>query len=133
MDANKKATAAACLKAAETDAKTFPEILSVLSQEDFEGYEVDFRRSVTTYYTTCGKCLTLDMHKVSEPVAATFDATALQRAIREAQEKMHGYTYLGFCKKAVAAGCASYIASLSGRRALYIGRTAETHVEPFPN
>ncbi|WP_293780352.1 hypothetical protein [Sphingosinicella sp.] len=32
----------------------------------------------------------------------------------------------------LAAGCAGYIVSFSGRRALYIGRTAEIHVEPFP-
>ncbi len=30
------------------------------------------------------------------------------------------------------AGCAGYFVSLIGRRAVYFGRTAETHVEPFP-
>jgi uncharacterized protein YbcV (DUF1398 family) len=44
-----------------------------------------------------------------------------------------GYTYLGFCKKAALAGCAGYVVSFSGRRVLYIGRTAETHVEHFPD
>jgi len=33
----------------------------------------------------------------------------------------------------MAAGRARYIVSFSGRRALYIGRTTETHVEHFPN
>ena len=133
MDEKKVATATACLRAAETNAKTFPEILAVLSDEGFEGYEVDFRRGVAAYFTTGGDSLVLDMHKVGEPIAEAFDAKALQAAIREAQQKVPGYTYVGFCKKAVAAGCASYIVSLSGRRALYIGRTAETHVELFPN
>ena len=32
-----------------------------------------------------------------------------------------------------AAGCAGYIVSFLGRRVLYIGRTAETHVELFPD
>ncbi len=44
-----------------------------------------------------------------------------------------GYTYKGFCRKVAAAGCAGYIVSFSGRRALDIGRTAETHVELFPD
>ena len=43
-----------------------------------------------------------------------------------------GYTDAGFCAKVMAAGCAGYIVSFSGRRAVYFGRTAETHVEYFP-
>ena len=57
----------------------------------------------------------------------------MQAAIREAQQQVPGYTYKGFCEKAVLAGCAGYVVSFSGRRALYVGRTAETHVEHFPN
>ncbi len=45
---------------------------------------------------------------------------------------MPGYTYRGFCEKAAAAGCAGYLVSFSGRRALYFGRDGATHVEPFP-
>jgi hypothetical protein len=41
--------------------------------------------------------------------------------------------YKGFCEKVLAAGCAGYIVSLAGRRAVYFGRTAETHVELFPS
>ena len=64
--------------------------------------------------------------------ASALDAAALQAAIREAQQQVPGYTYKGFCEKAVSAGCAGYIVSFSGRQALYVGRTAETHVELFP-
>lgn len=53
-------------------------------------------------------------------------------AIREAQSLVPGYTYRGFCAKARAAGCAGYIVSFLGRRAVYFGRTAETLTEPFP-
>jgi len=44
-----------------------------------------------------------------------------------------GYTYAGFSAKVMAAGCAGYIVSFSGRRAVYLGRTAEIHVEHFPD
>lgn len=128
MDESKVAVARACLQAAEDNTKTFPEILATLTQEGFEAYQIDFRRCAATYYTKRGDSVVLDMHQVGEPVAEAFDAKALQAAIREAQQNVPGYTYTGFCKKAVAAGCASYIVSLSGRRVLYIGRTAETHV-----
>ena len=32
----------------------------------------------------------------------------------------------------MAAGCAGYLVSFPGRRVLYWGRTAHTHVEMFP-
>jgi hypothetical protein len=32
----------------------------------------------------------------------------------------------------MAAGCAGYIVSFTGRRAVYFGRNAEIHVECFP-
>lgn len=66
------------------------------------------------------------------PVAAAFDTAGVQAAIREAQQMVPGYTYPGFCRKVMAAGCAGCIVSFSGRRALYVGRTAETGVEDFP-
>ena len=50
-----------------------------------------------------------------------------------AQTLAPGYTYKGFCAKARAAGCAGYIVSFTGRRAVYFGRTAEIHVEHFPS
>jgi len=32
----------------------------------------------------------------------------------------------------VAAGCTGYLVSFPGQRAVYFGRTGETHVEHFP-
>lgn len=40
---------------------------------------------------------------------------------------------MGFCRKVAAAGCAGYVVSFPGRRAVYMGRTGETHVETFPD
>ena len=57
----------------------------------------------------------------------------MQAAVREAQQLVDGYTYKGFCEKAAAAGCAGYVVSFSGRRAVYLGRAAQTHVETFPD
>lgn len=133
MDPRKQAVAAACLKGAEENTQSFPEIVGTLMAEGFESYTVDFRRARATYFLTDGDSVELPTHGVEVPVAAAFDAGALQAAIREAQQNVAGYSYKGFCAKAAAAGCAFYVVSFPGRRALYVGRTAETHVEPFPD
>lgn len=111
----------------------FPEIVGTLMQEGFESYTIDFRRATATYYLPDGDSLELSAHRLDVPIAPAFDASAVQAAIREAQLLVAGYTYKGFCRKVAAAGCAGYIVSFSGRRALYVGRTAETHVERFPD
>lgn len=133
MTEDQTAAARACLAAAEGDTLIFPEIVGALIAAGFESYAIDFRRATATYYLPDGDSLALSAHRVAAPIAPAFDAARLTAAIREAQTKVPGYTYRGFCEKAAAAGCAGYMVSFAGRRALYIGRTAETHVELFPD
>lgn len=133
MNQTQKATAQTCLLAAETNSMAFPQIVGQLIDAGFESYAIDFRRATTTYYLPDGDSLELPSHQITTPIAARFDAAALQSAIREAQQHVPGYTFKGFCEKAAAAGCASYVVSFAGRRALYIGRTGETHTEHFPS
>ncbi|MGE0424853.1 MAG: DUF1398 domain-containing protein [Reyranellaceae bacterium] len=132
MDDRRKAIAKACLDAAEADTMTFQQIVGTLMHEGFESYLVDFRRAVATYYLPDGNSVELPTHRIDVAIAPTFDAAPVQAAIREAQQLVPGYTYAGFCRKVAAAGCAGYVVSFSGHRALYFGRTAETHVEHFP-
>lgn len=133
MTDDQKSVARACLEGAESNSMTFPQIVGALMQAGFESYAIDFRRAIATYYLPDGQSLELQSHRVISPVAAAFDESKIQSAIREAQQLVPGYTYRGFCEKAAAAGCASYVVSFPGRRALYIGRTADTHVERFPD
>ena len=49
-----------------------------------------------------------------------------------AGESRRDDSYAAFGAKAKAAGCAGYIVSFLGRRVVYFGHTAETHVEHFP-
>ena len=59
-----------------------------------------------------------------------FDAAAIERAVRQAQAgALH---YKAFCETVMAAGCPGYLVSILGRRVVYFGRTAETHIEHFP-
>jgi len=133
MDQLKKSAAEACLAGSESNTMTFPQIIGVLTQTGFESYAVDFRRATATYYLPDGDSLELSMHRIEAPVAPTFDAVRIQAAIKEAQQLVPGYTYKNFCQKAVAAGCVGYVVSFPGRRVAYMGRTAEFHVEHFPN
>ncbi len=132
MNDQQRALARTCLAAAEHGTMTFPQSVGALQRAGFESYAVDFRRATATYYLLDGASLDLPMPSPG-PVAAAFDRDALQAAIREAQQLVPGYGYRGFCAKTAAAGCAGYLVSFSGRRVLYLGRTAETHVERFPD
>lgn len=133
MDDHQKHAARACLHGAEGNTMTFPQIVGTLMREGFEGYMIDFRRATATYYLLDGDSVDLPIHPVGASVAATFDADAIRAAIQEAQRLVADYTYKGFCRKVATAGCSGYIVSFTGRRALYFGRTAETHVEHFPD
>lgn len=133
MDDHKKSVAKACLEGAAENTMTFPQIVGILMQEGFEGYAIDFRRARATYYMPDGDSIEVPTHGIDVAIAAAFDTIGVQSAIKEAQQLVPGYTYLGFCNKVALAGCAGYIVSFTGRRALYIGRTAETHVEHFPD
>jgi uncharacterized protein YbcV (DUF1398 family) len=131
MTSAQENTAKSCLLAAENNTMTFPEIVQMLMKAGFESYAIDFRRCRATYYLPDGQSVEHPIHK-SSPVAEHFDANVIQAAIREAQQLALGYTYNGFCQKVTRAGCTGYVVSFTGRRAVYLGRTAETHVEYFP-
>ena len=131
MDTKQQAIAQQCLECAENNTMTFPQIVGTLMTAGFEAYFVDLRRCQATYYLPNGESLELPTHPSVVAIGAEFDTGAVQAAIREAQTFAPGYTYKGFCDKVKRAGCAGYIVSFLGRRALYFGRTAETHVEHF--
>jgi uncharacterized protein YbcV (DUF1398 family) len=133
MNPQMKDIAYKCLEGAESNAMTFPQIVSTLLEAGFEGYFVDFRRGMVSYYLPSGDSVELSGAKATIPIAAAFNAAVVREAIREAQTLVSGYTYKGFVAKVAGAGCAGYIVSFPGRRVLYFGRTADTHVEHFPN
>ncbi|HSI42664.1 MAG TPA: DUF1398 domain-containing protein [Xanthobacteraceae bacterium] len=133
MDQRFETLAATCLKGAEDGTMSFPQIVATLMENGFESYLVDFRRASAVYYRPDGDSVALPAHPVATPIAAALDGAALAAAIGEAQRQVPGYSYRGFCEKSAAAGCAFYLVSFSGRRAVYFGRTGQSHVEPFPN
>lgn len=132
MDAEQISIAMTCSHAAHDGSLGFPEIVGKLIAADFEGYTVDYRRNVQTYYLPDGESVTMDMQPSAGNVVTVFDVAELKRLVRWAQANPDDHRYVTFCEKAKAAGCAGYFVSFLGRRVLYFGRTAETHIEHFP-
>lgn len=132
MDTHLVKIAQDCLDAAYDKTLGFPEIVGTLIVSGFEGYVVDYRRNTTAYFLPEGDSVMLQNRTTREMVAAEFDKSAVAAQIKWAQANPPEYSYSAFCKNVKAAGCAGYIVSFSGRRVLYYGRTAETHVELFP-
>ena len=132
MDAQTRTIAENCLKASYDGTMAFPDIVGTLIRAGFESYAVDYRRNTTTYYLADGDSVVIENSKTSGSVAPAFNAAGVESAVRDAQANQPGYTYRGFCERVKGHGCAGYIVSFPGRRVVYFGRTAETHVEHFP-
>lgn len=133
MDAERISIAETCLHAAHDGSLSFPEIVGKLIAAGFEGYTVDYRCNTQAFYLPDGANAVLDMPQIPGSVGAAFDAGEVERLVRWAQANPADYSYAAFSEKAKAAGCAGYLVSFLGRRVVYFGRTAETHVEYFPN
>lgn len=132
MDAQRTTLANTCLNAAYDRSMSFPEIVATLIKAGFEGYVVDYRRGTTTYFLPDGDSVVLENRPTEGAVAAQFDPAGVASQVKWAQANPPEYSYEAFCRHAKAFGCAGYIVSFPGRRVLYFGRTAETHVEHFP-
>ncbi|PNG25685.1 DUF1398 domain-containing protein [Methylocella silvestris] len=132
MDAERISIAETCLHAAHDGSLSFPEIVGKLIAAGFEGYAVDYRRNSQTCYLPDGDSATMDLQPSAGKVAAAFDAAEVERLVRWAQADPADYSYVAFSEKVKGAGCAGYLVSFLGRRVVYFGRTAETHVEHFP-
>jgi len=127
-----KATVIECSRASEESRMSFPEVVKTLMEAGVESYFCDFRRATKTYSLPNGEFFEVRAEKIAVSTGTEFDLPRIRAAIREAQANGPDYTYKGFCEKVVSAGCVGYIVSFPGRRAVYFGRTAETHVEMFP-
>lgn len=108
---------------------TFPQVVGKLAQVGVERYHTDLQRAEKTFYLPDGQSVVVHTKAIEAKVAPAFNSAGVEAAVRTIQKGEIGY--LEFCERIAAAGCASYIVSLSGRRAVYYGRTGEIFVEPF--
>jgi len=130
MDTNIVTIVEGCTKLSEGATGKFPEIVSRLTKAGVERYHADLWRGEKTYYLPNGQS-----HVTKAPLAKasfgdTFDAAAVAAAIRASQADTIDYSE--FLTRIAAAGCTEYVVSITGRRALYLGRRADCYVEYFP-
>jgi uncharacterized protein YbcV (DUF1398 family) len=121
---------AECTRASDESRMSFPEVVGALTKAGVERYYADLTRSEKIYYMSDGDNISIGARAIDTEPANTFNPAAVEAAIRSIQAKK--ITYHDFCRQIMEAGCVSYIVSLSGRRAVYLGRTGESFVEPFP-
>jgi|JI10StandDraft_1071094.scaffolds.fasta_scaffold252961_2 uncharacterized protein YbcV (DUF1398 family) len=130
MNDTAQAVCETCLRGSYDGTLNFPQQLGMLAGVNVEGYLVDLRTAKQTYYLPNGDTVTLDAEKSGDAIAPAFTAAGVEAAVRQSQVGEH--TYRDFLRKVKAAGCSAYMVSMMGRRAVYFGRTGETHVEHFP-
>jgi glycosyltransferase involved in cell wall biosynthesis len=122
--------ARSCLQATENNSQSFWQIANILQQAGFEGYGMDFRQANASYFLTDGRCIQLPAAPPAA-IARDFDQPSLIAAGGAARNPTPGHDDKTFHDKLAASGCAGYMISFTGKRALYYSRTAETLIEQF--
>ena len=129
MDAHVKNLVREMSNASDEERIAFPAVVKALMEVGIERYHADLFAGRRTYYLPDGDFEEVEAHKVGDS-AREFSAAGVEQAVRASQRLEIGYRE--FCRRIAAAGCVGYFVSLTGRRALYYGRTIDTHVEWFP-
>ncbi len=130
MDDLARQTIDRCAAASHDGSAHFPDIVAALLGAGVESYHADYRAQRTTYYLRDGQSHAVALPAPAVAIGESFDAGALQDAIRGAQAGR--VMYPEFLRRSRAAGCVGYAAWLAGRNVSYWGRRGETHVERFP-
>lgn len=129
MDASLIAELEACARLSYTVTGAFPQVVARLGVAGVERYHTDLVRAEKTSYLPDGQSHVCAIEPVGV-IADRFDAGAVAAAVAESQTGT--LPYRDFMARIAAAGCIGYIVSIVGRRALYLGRCGDTHVELFP-
>lgn len=130
MNPTLKAVVEACTRDSDRESASFPQIVGRLMEAGVERYHTDLVRAEKTYYLPGGETHVVPADPLATKPPSAFVASAVDAAVRAIQQGK--LTYKAFCERIAEAGCVGYHVSLAGRRAVYYGRTGETHVEPFP-
>lgn len=130
MDEKTRRIVRDCSRASDENSESFPSIVGRLIEAGVERYHADLVRSEKTFYLADGTSEVVPNHSVDASPPQAFSAAAVEAAIRAIQAGT--LSYKAFCERVVAAGCVGYHVSIAGRRAVYYGRSGDSHVELFP-
>jgi len=130
MQAHLTHTMQECTEASDQERISFGEVVMTLMQAGVERYHADLLRAEKIYYLPSGESHRVPAARVEAMPAPMFAAEGVAAAVRAIQQR--NTQYREFCERIAQAGCVGYIVSLTGRRAVYYGRTGDSYVEPFP-
>ncbi len=119
-----------CARGSLDGSLSFPEVVCRLIAIGCEQYHADLRRQEKTYYLPDGDSYVEPLSFGSRSIAQEFSADAVIAALRASQGKQISYPQ--FLTRLVEAGCVGYHVFLAGKRAVYLGRHGELHIEHFP-
>ena len=119
-----------CAQGSLDGSLTFPEVVSRLVAVGCEQYHADLRRQEKTHYLPDGENHVVPLPLEPRPIAPTFSADAVVAALRAIQQRQ--IRYPEFLTRILDAGCVGYHVFLAGKRALYLGRNGDLHIEHFP-
>jgi len=114
-----------------TENMPFPEVIKRLVDAGVESYYADLSQLQKMNYAPSGETFVAQLK--TQPLgteAEEFSADAVKQALQDIREKKIGYAE--FLRQIVAAGTLACAVHIRGRRALYIGRAGDFHVERFP-
>jgi uncharacterized protein YbcV (DUF1398 family) len=110
---------------------TFPETVQRLLADNVERYRADLVRLEKTYYAPDGQTHVVPLPLAGGPaIAGDFSIAGVKEALLAIQGKKIDYPE--FLRRIMAAGTTSYSVYLLGRKAIYVGRAGDFHVEQFP-
>jgi uncharacterized protein YbcV (DUF1398 family) len=114
------------------DQMTFPQSVAALKKIGVERYVADLVRLEKTHYSACGDSVSEPLPLSDVPaIAEAFSADRVVAALQAIQQRQSAYPQ--FLRQIMEAGCVLYWVFLDGRKALYLGRRGEFHVENFPS
>lgn len=119
-----------CTEASDQERISFPEVVMKLMQAGVERYHADLLRAEKIYYLPSGESHRVPAAHLDAVPAPAFAADGVAAAVRAIQNGK--IRYREFCERIAQAGCVGYMVSLTGRRAVYYGRSGDSYVEPFP-
>ncbi|WP_137388461.1 DUF1398 domain-containing protein [Rhodoligotrophos defluvii] len=131
MEEATKAVVRHCTEGSDSGRLNFGDVVKALAAAGVERYHADLVRAEKTYYMPDDTSEVVPCHAANTAAPATFSGAAVEAAIRDVQAG--AIDYLTFCSRIAAAGCTGYFVSLLGKRAVYYGRTGDSHVEFFPD
>jgi uncharacterized protein YbcV (DUF1398 family) len=130
MNENVRSVMRACCAGSLSGTMDFPEVVRQLSAIGCEQYHADLHRREKTFYMPDGESYVSPLDVGSERIGRMFSADQVVAALKAIQSKQ--ITYPQFLACIVDAGCVGYFVNLTGKRAIYMGRSGDSYVEYFP-